>query len=232
MRRRPRPSSCNSLGYRSSGAFARFERRKLEFKPSRSHPPGEASSCPAHHLTPDRTSSPSVLPLPLSISVPLHSCRPREQEARRSGKMSDQEDLDYYIMYPSFPPSPKDPTSTATEQDQREEFVFVYEEDKRPVVILLGWAGCQDRYLAKYSSIYEEKRYSEPMISHWYREIESICASIVFTDGRKSSCWKCHSSEVLQVLAGVLRKWRGIRENRNFAEKRWCLGETKSLGDL
>lgn len=53
---------------------------------------------------------------------------------------------------------------TAGRQDQREEFVFVYEEDKRPVVILLGWAGCQDRYLAKYSAIYEEKRYI-------YREI-------------------------------------------------------------
>ncbi|XP_058804042.1 transmembrane protein 53 isoform X2 [Phymastichus coffea] len=38
-----------------------------------------------------------------------------------------------------------------------EEFVFVYEEDKRPVVVLLGWAGCQDKYLAKYSAIYEER---------------------------------------------------------------------------
>jgi len=59
-------------------------------------------------------------------------------------------------MFPSFPPSPRDPALTASGQ---EEFVFVYEEDKRPVVILLGWAGCQDRYLAKYSAIYEEKRY-------------------------------------------------------------------------
>ncbi|XP_018359470.1 PREDICTED: LOW QUALITY PROTEIN: transmembrane protein 53 [Trachymyrmex cornetzi] len=82
--------------------------------------------------------------------------------------MSEQEDLDYYIMFPSFPPSPKDQTLTAGGQNQREEFVFVYEEDKRPVVILLGWAGCQDRYLAKYSSIYEDKscitlRYTAPV---------------------------------------------------------------------
>ncbi|XP_070155637.1 transmembrane protein 53 [Polyergus mexicanus] len=88
--------------------------------------------------------------------------------------MSDQEDLDYYIMFPSFPPSPKDPTLTATGQDQREEFVFVYEEDKRPVVILLGWAGCQDRYLAKYSAIYEEKscitlRYTAPVECLFWR---------------------------------------------------------------
>ncbi|KAG5307453.1 TMM53 protein, partial [Acromyrmex insinuator] len=131
---------------------------------SRSHPPGEASSCPAYYLTPD-----CFLSLFLSLSLcPLSPFRPREQEARRSDEMSEQEDLDYYIMFPSFPPSPKDQTLTAGGQNQREEFVFVYEEDKRPVVILLGWAGCQDRYLAKYSSIYEDKscitlRYTAPV---------------------------------------------------------------------
>lgn len=87
--------------------------------------------------------------------------------------MSDQEDLDYYIMFPSFPPSPKDPTLTAAGQDQREEFVFVYEEDKRPVVILLGWAGCQDRYLAKYSAIYEDKRYISGIFFADSRRIET-----------------------------------------------------------
>ncbi|KAL6257192.1 hypothetical protein P5V15_012121 [Pogonomyrmex californicus] len=114
-----------------------------------------------------------LTPLSVSPSVPLYPFRPREQEAQQSGKMSDQEDLDYYIMFPSFPPSPKDPTLTAG-QDQREEFVFVYEEDKRPVVILLGWAGCQDRYLAKYSAIYEEKscitlRYTAPVECLFWR---------------------------------------------------------------
>lgn len=77
-------------------------------------------------------------------------------------KMTDQEDPVYCITFPSFPPSPKDPTLTSSVtsngQDHKEEFVFVYEEDKRPLVVLLGWAGCQDRYLAKYSAIYEEKR--------------------------------------------------------------------------
>ncbi|CAB0034649.1 unnamed protein product [Trichogramma brassicae] len=38
-----------------------------------------------------------------------------------------------------------------------DDFVFVYEEQKRPLVVLLGWAGCQDKYLAKYSAIYEER---------------------------------------------------------------------------
>ncbi|XP_031836526.1 transmembrane protein 53 isoform X2 [Nomia melanderi] len=60
-------------------------------------------------------------------------------------------------MFPSFPPSPKDPALTTGSQDHQEKYVSVYKEDKRPVVVLLGWAGCQDRYLAKYSAIYEEK---------------------------------------------------------------------------
>lgn len=29
--------------------------------------------------------------------------------------------------------------------------------DGQPVVIFLGWAGCQDKYLAKYSTIYSQK---------------------------------------------------------------------------
>uniref|UniRef100_A0A8B9CLY9 Transmembrane protein 53 n=1 Tax=Anser brachyrhynchus TaxID=132585 RepID=A0A8B9CLY9_9AVES len=31
------------------------------------------------------------------------------------------------------------------------------EAGRQPVVILLGWAGCQDRYLAKYSAIYSQR---------------------------------------------------------------------------
>ncbi|XP_067679469.1 transmembrane protein 53-like [Haliotis asinina] len=31
-------------------------------------------------------------------------------------------------------------------------------QEKRPVVILLGWAGCVDKHLAKYSEIYEKRR--------------------------------------------------------------------------
>lgn len=77
----------------------------------------------------------------------------------------EQEELDYYIMFPSFPIATTNPTtltdttkSESTGIRDRDDFVFVYEEAKRPVVVLLGWAGCQDKYLAKYSAIYEEKR--------------------------------------------------------------------------
>nr|CAD7585832.1 unnamed protein product [Timema genevievae] len=74
----------------------------------------------------------------------------------------DGDDLEYYIKFPS--PTPKDSYSSS----EVEEFVFVYDEDKLPVVILLGWAGCQDKYLSKYSAIYEERgcitvRYTAPV---------------------------------------------------------------------
>lgn len=34
---------------------------------------------------------------------------------------------------------------------------FVYSDENVPIVLLLGWAGCQDRYLMKYSKIYEDR---------------------------------------------------------------------------
>ncbi|XP_038038648.1 transmembrane protein 53 [Anas platyrhynchos] len=45
----------------------------------------------------------------------------------------------------------------------------------QPVVILLGWAGCQDRYLAKYSAIYSQKgctviRYTAPWRTVFFSE--------------------------------------------------------------
>ncbi|XP_057333328.1 transmembrane protein 53 [Microplitis mediator] len=41
----------------------------------------------------------------------------------------------------------------------KDDFVFIYDDNKKPVIVLLGWAGCQDKYLAKYSAIYEEKSF-------------------------------------------------------------------------
>ncbi|PSN56075.1 Transmembrane protein 53 [Blattella germanica] len=78
------------------------------------------------------------------------------------------DDLEYYIKFPS--PTPKDSTPTS----ETEEFVFVYDEDKLPVVMLLGWAGCQDKYLSKYSAIYEDRgcitvRYTAPVDCLFWR---------------------------------------------------------------
>ncbi|NXH50824.1 TM53B protein, partial [Dicaeum eximium] len=49
----------------------------------------------------------------------------------------------------------------------------------QPVVILLGWAGCRDRYLAKYSAIYSQKgctviRYTAPWRMIFFSETFGI----------------------------------------------------------
>lgn len=47
--------------------------------------------------------------------------------------------------------------SSAT-YEETEDSMFVYNETNNvPVVLLLGWAGCQDKYLMKYSKIYEDR---------------------------------------------------------------------------
>lgn len=62
-----------------------------------------------------------------------------------------EDDLEYHIKFPSSTPKESSPNG------ENDEFVFVYDEDKLPVVILFGWAGCQDKYLAKYSAVYEDR---------------------------------------------------------------------------
>ncbi|XP_008296552.1 transmembrane protein 53 [Stegastes partitus] len=61
---------------------------------------------------------------------------------------------------------------------------------KEPVVILLGWAGCKDKHLSKYSSIYNEQgcvtiRYTAPLKtvfiseSFGYKELSSKALKLV-----------------------------------------------------
>lgn len=60
--------------------------------------------------------------------------------------MIREDSLEYFIK---FPP----PNLIYDECD----FNFLSDETNTPVVLLLGWAGCQDRYLMKYSKIYEDR---------------------------------------------------------------------------
>ncbi|KAF2881471.1 hypothetical protein ILUMI_24707 [Ignelater luminosus] len=71
--------------------------------------------------------------------------------------MADLDNLEYYIKFPS-------PGQQCGDND----FVFVVDEEKVPIVLLFGWAGCQDKYLSKYSQIYEDRglitlRYTAPV---------------------------------------------------------------------
>lgn len=58
--------------------------------------------------------------------------------------------LEYFIKFPT--PNFRHEAETA-----ESDYVFVYNETNVPIVLLLGWAGCQDKYLMKYSKIYEDR---------------------------------------------------------------------------
>ncbi|KAL0277325.1 UNVERIFIED_CONTAM: hypothetical protein PYX00_004663 [Menopon gallinae] len=78
------------------------------------------------------------------------------------------DDMEYYIKFPAS--SPKELAGNS----ENDEFTFVYHEDKLPVIVLLGWAGCQDKYLSKYSAIYEQRgcitlRCTAPVVATFMR---------------------------------------------------------------
>ncbi|EDW89836.1 transmembrane protein 53 isoform X2 [Drosophila yakuba] len=86
----------------------------------------------------------------------------------------------------SFPPEPEDTLEyfiKFPKTSSKNEFVLAKDHDSEdshvPIVMLLGWAGCQDRYLMKYSKIYEERglitvRYTAPVDSLFWKRSEMI----------------------------------------------------------
>lgn len=65
-------------------------------------------------------------------------------------KMAELDNLEYYIKFPS-------PNYDYSQCQRENDFVCVVNDERIPVILLFGWAGCQDKYLSKYSHIYEEK---------------------------------------------------------------------------
>lgn len=63
-----------------------------------------------------------------------------------------EDNLEYFIKFPatSF-------HSSSENYPSESDHIFMYSDENIPIVMLLGWAGCQDRYLMKYSKIYEER---------------------------------------------------------------------------
>lgn len=73
------------------------------------------------------------------------------------------DDLEYHITFPSPTSSTLAPTDESEPYEDEVNGAGLYGGDprnageKEPVVILLGWAGCKDKYLSKYSDMYDKK---------------------------------------------------------------------------
>nr|ACN94622.1 GA20925 [Drosophila miranda] len=88
---------------------------------------------------------------------------------RRVGGLEREDALEYFIKFPK--PSAENDFVLANDNDN--------EDNNVPIVMLLGWAGCQDRYLMKYSKIYEDRglitvRYTAPVDTLFWKRSEMI----------------------------------------------------------
>lgn len=66
-----------------------------------------------------------------------------------------QDSIEFFIKFPQ-PISVHDKMCLPDECSECD-FNFVTDDVNTPIVLLLGWFGCQDRYLMKYSKIYEDR---------------------------------------------------------------------------
>uniref|UniRef100_A0A1I8Q7G4 Transmembrane protein 53 n=1 Tax=Stomoxys calcitrans TaxID=35570 RepID=A0A1I8Q7G4_STOCA len=122
----------------------------------------------------------------------LESAGPRKPPATGATGLNNQQQLlqnivrpndtlEYIIKFPT--PQYRNEATTTTngnngfDQPEADDFVFVYNDTNVPIVMLLGWAGCQDRYLMKYSKIYEDRglitvRYTAPVDTLFWKRRE------------------------------------------------------------
>ncbi|XP_023016825.2 transmembrane protein 53 [Leptinotarsa decemlineata] len=85
--------------------------------------------------------------------------------------MAELDNLEYFLKFPK--------QGFCYNQIDDNDFVFVVNEKKVPVILLFGWAGCKDKYLAKYSEIYERKglitlRYIAPVKCLFWKRYQMI----------------------------------------------------------
>lgn len=78
----------------------------------------------------------------------------------RHRSFARDDSLEYFIKFPT--PSQRHEAAIAAglngeTNPSESDYMFMYNESNVPIVLLLGWAGCQDKYLMKYSKIYEDR---------------------------------------------------------------------------
>lgn len=86
-----------------------------------------------------------------------------------------EDSLEFYIKFPPSNTGEVGEAAPSLMGQNANDYIFVYNDENVPVVLLLGWAGCQDKYLQKYSKIYEDRglitvRYTAPISKlFWHR---------------------------------------------------------------
>ncbi|XP_017474860.1 PREDICTED: transmembrane protein 53 [Rhagoletis zephyria] len=97
----------------------------------------------------------------------------QQHQQQYTDAMQSEDTLEYFIKFPTM-----NYRSDAMDNGDSD-FVFVYNDSNVPIVMLLGWAGCQDRYLMKYSKIYEDRglitvRYTAPVDTLFWKRTAMV----------------------------------------------------------
>ncbi|XP_017032159.1 transmembrane protein 53 [Drosophila kikkawai] len=102
-----------------------------------------------------------------AATATIHNSETRQGTVTRRPPPDREDALEYFIKFPKSSVQNDLANSNANG------------EDNVPIVILLGWAGCKDRYLMKYSKIYEERglitvRYTAPVDTLFWKRAEMV----------------------------------------------------------
>ncbi|XP_063441630.1 transmembrane protein 53-like [Mytilus trossulus] len=91
----------------------------------------------------------------------------------------EEDDFEYDITFPTSRNGNLDDAAGPVDDFEEFDDLRFDDESKEPetVVYLLGWAGCKDKYLAKYSTFYEKKgcitiRYTAPTDITYFKPVE------------------------------------------------------------
>lgn len=114
---------------------------------SSSPPPMSSSSSASHRHPPYGLSDVATECQPYNGSTTGTSVGQRQQQLLHH-EQEREDALEYFIKFPKLTADNDFALLDGNE-----------ENNNVPIVMLLGWAGCQDRYLMKYSKIYEERGY-------------------------------------------------------------------------
>ena len=71
----------------------------------------------------------------------------------------------------------------------------------QPAVVLIGWMGCQDRYLMKYSQFYERESYARSHCSLWHLCL-IVCAFVHIP--------QCTNTRTLRTVHYVMGNLEGL----------------------
>lgn len=151
------PSNINPYGIRTTGSNGNKDENQQQGNTTTKTTSKRLESAAITGRKPLGTTTQQNMGKQLTGGTGLIASVPASQQQQLENLIKPKDTLEYIIKFPTQNYRNEQRPSTALDQTEGDDFVFVYNDTHVPIVMLLGWAGCQDRYLMKYSKIYEDR---------------------------------------------------------------------------